>query len=154
MPPPDAAAKAATTARATRAKRHAWHKRRPVVKRLDLSPDEAQRLEDERQATLRTSVLYVQVTKAEKAEITARAQKSGNKPSEFVRIVLLSDLKAPAPSARDPEADRALAFQLSKIGTNLNQLAHIANETRALAHEAELRGVVTQIKAALAKVVP
>jgi len=152
VPPPDAAAIAATTTRATATKPRAWRNRRPAAKRLDLTPDEAERREVERRAKLRTKALHVQLTEAEKAEITARAKKTGNRPSDFARIVLLSDLKAPAPPARDPEAIRALAFQLSKIGTNQNQLAHIANESRALPQEAELRRVGDLIVAALEKV--
>jgi hypothetical protein len=152
VPPPEAAATAATSGRATRAKPRAWGNRRPVAKRLDLTPDEAERREVERRAALRTSALHVQLTQAEKAEIVGRAKKTGNRPSDFARIVLLSDLKAPAPPARDPEAINALAFQLAKIGTNLNQLAHIANETRALRHEAELRLVADRIVDALDKV--
>lgn len=73
--------------------------------------------------------------------------------SEFARIVLLSDLKAPAPPARDPEAIGALTFQISKLGTNLNQLAKIANETRVLPREMELRVLAAQIEAALERVI-
>ena len=66
--------------------------------------------------------------------------------------MLLSDLKAPAPSARDPQAIRALAVEITRVGNNVNQLAKIANETRALPHERQLREVATLIKATLEKV--
>ena len=101
----------------------------------------------------RISGLRVQLTPTERAELERRAKAAGCILSEFARIVLLSDLKAPAPSARDPEAIRALAFQLSKIGTNLNQLAHVANERRALVRERELREVVGEVAAAIDKVI-
>jgi hypothetical protein len=163
MPPADAGATdagavrsadagAASSDGAIRTKRRKWHNRRPAARRVELTPEEAERLEAERRAKLKTSVLYVQVTRTQKTEITARAKKTGNRVSDYARTVLLSDLKAPALPARDPAADRALAFQLSKIGTNLNQLAHIANETRALSHLAEFRALAAEIKAALAKV--
>jgi hypothetical protein len=144
---------AVTLDEASRPERREWRNRRPAAKRLTLTPEEIAQREEEWQASRRTSALHVQLTPAEKAEIAERARKSGNRVSDFARIVLLSDLKAPSPPARDPEAIRALAFQLSKIGTNLNQLAKIANETRALPQETELRIVSAQIAAALERVI-
>jgi len=66
--------------------------------------------------------------------------------------VLLSDLKAPAPSARDPQALRALAVEITRVGNNVNQMAKIANETRALPHERQLREVAALIRSTLEKV--
>ena len=100
----------------------------------------------------RTSFLGVQLTPTERAVLEQRAQTTGLSLSEFARIVLLSDLKAPAPSARDPQAIRALAVEITRVGNNVNQLAKIANETRALPHERQLREVATLIKATLEKV--
>jgi Bacterial mobilisation protein (MobC) len=147
---PSAAAK---PARANRADRREWRNRRPAAKQLRRTAEEIAQQEEERRAAQRTSALHVQLTKAEKAEIAARAKKSGNRVSDFARLVLLSDLKAPAPAERDPEAIRALAFQLSKIGTNLNQLAKIANETRTLPRETEFRVISAQLVAAFEKVI-
>ena len=103
-------------------------------------------------AERRTDFLGVQLTPTEKAELVARAAATGLSLSDFARIVLLSDLKKPAPSARDPQAIRALAVEISRVGNNINQLAHIANETRALPRETELRVVSAQIVAALEQV--
>ena len=100
----------------------------------------------------RTSFLGVHLTPTERAILEQRAQTTGLSLSEFARIVLLSDLKAPAPSARDPQAIRALAVEITRVGNNVNQLAKIANETRALPHERQLREVATLIKATLEKV--
>ena len=77
------------------------------------------------------------MTKDEKAELVKRAKASGNRLSDFVRIVLLSDLKEPAPPAHDPAVIRELAWQISQIGNNLNQLAHVANKGRILPRKAE-----------------
>jgi hypothetical protein len=148
-----AAASAVSSMESRRAPCREWRNRRPVAERLTSTSEAVQQSEDDRRAMQRTKALHVQLTEAEKAEIVGRAKKSGNRVSEFARIVLLSDLKNPAPSARDPEAIRALAFQLSRIGTNLNQLAKIANETRVLPTETELRVVAAQIVAALERVI-
>src|SRR5271165_718806 len=100
----------------------------------------------------RTAFVGFQVTPTERVELERRAAKAGRSLSDFARIVLLSDLKDPAPAEHDPEAIRSLAFQLSKIGTNLNQLAKVANERRVLPREAELKGVADQIVRTLDKV--
>jgi hypothetical protein len=132
-------------------RRRAWQ-RRPLSRRLDLTPEQIEAQEAERRSKLRTAGLRIQLTPDERAEIERRAKASGNRLSDYARIVLLSDLKAPMPPARDPEAMKALAFQLSKIGTNLNQLAKYTNERRALPHDADLKGLSEQIVAALEKV--
>jgi hypothetical protein len=105
--------------------------------------DEAERL---------TAFYGFNCTPSQKREIQRRARAAGLDPAEFDRIVMLSDLKSPAPTQRDPGAIRALAFQLSKIGTNLNQLAKIANETRDLPRERYFRDTATGIAEAIAKV--
>ena len=100
----------------------------------------------------RTAGLRLQLTPSERATLEQRAQTTGLTLSEFARVVLLSDLKAPAPSARDPQAIRALAVEITRVGVNVNQMAKIANETRALPHERHLREVAAEIKATLEKV--
>ncbi len=105
--------------------------------------DEAERL---------TEFFGFQVTPTQKAELEKRAATTGLTPSEFARIVLLSDLKAPAPSARDPATLRALAVEISRIGNNVNQLAHVANERGVLPTEKQLKEVASRIMAALDKV--
>ncbi len=100
----------------------------------------------------RTSAIKVQLTPSERQELDGRAAATGRTLSDFARIVLLSDLKAPAPSARDPRAIRALAVELARVGNNVNQLAHIANERRALPRERDLKDVAERIIAALDKV--
>ena len=133
------------------AKGRRWQ-RRPLARRLDLTPEQIAEKEAERERKKRTALLGVKFTPDEKAEIERRAKASGNRLSDYVRIVLLSELKAPLPSKTDPEAVNALAFQLSKIGTNLNQLAKVANETHRLALETELSVLIAQLAAIMAHV--
>jgi len=132
-------------------RRRAWQ-RRALSRRLDLTPEQMAEQEAERRRQMRTKLLGVKLTPDEKAEIERRAKVSGNRLSDFARIVLLSDLKAPLPPTRNVEAINALAFQLSKIGTNLNQLAKYTNERRALPYDADLKGIAEQIVTALEKV--
>ena len=100
----------------------------------------------------RTDFLGMTLTPSEKAELARRAKATGRSLSDFARIVLMSDLKCPAPSARDPAALRELSYQLSKVGTNLNQLAKIANERRSLPRETEFREIAARIEHILLRV--
>jgi hypothetical protein len=143
---------AGTSAATTNPKRRKWRNRRPPWARLNSTPEERAAAEEKRRQSLRTAHIGVQFTPAERAEIVKRAKASGNSLSDFVRIVLLSDLKAPAPPAHDPEAIRDLSVQLSKVGTNLNQLAKLANECHAMPHQAELKPVTDQIMALFVKI--
>jgi hypothetical protein len=101
----------------------------------------------------RTAFVGFYVTPSERAEIDARAESVGLSLSVFARIVMLSDLKKPAPPAYDREALRTLAFQISKIGTNLNQLAHHANATGSMPDKQTLDEVTEKIIAALDRVI-
>ncbi len=107
------------------------------------------------QGERRTKRLGVPLTPTEQAELRHRASLVfGATPnvSEYARLILLSDWKAPPPNARSPEAIRELAVAIRRVGNNVNQLAHIANERRSLPVEQMLRDVSEQIKAALQKV--
>jgi hypothetical protein len=59
---------------------------------------------------------------------------------------------APAPSARDPRAIRALRVEIRRVGNNLNQLTKLAHEKRAVPQERALAEVAERIIAALDKV--
>jgi hypothetical protein len=83
--------------------------------------------------------------------------------SDFIRTVLLSGLKEPPPPRTNPAAVRRLAFELSKVGTNLNQLARRANEAAKLggakelaallAMETELRRLGAQLAGTMSQVI-
>jgi hypothetical protein len=152
----------------SRAKRAAasprkWGNRRPVGKRLDLTPEEAAARDKKRQAKLKQKFVGAFVTEAEKKTIADRAKGYGLKESAFIRTVLLSDLKEPLPPKIDPEAVRALAFELSKVGTNFNQgiakinaAAKVSTEKSAkelLAMAAQFQAMKDQIAIALARVI-
>ena len=132
-------------------KRRRWQ-RRPSSRRLDLTPEQWVALEAERRRMLRTSGLRIQLTSGERAEIDKRAKAHNVRVSDYAREVLLSPEKAPLPPPRDKEGIRKLAFELSKIGTNLNQLAKYANERHALPRQIDFDGMSARIVAALDKV--
>ena len=100
----------------------------------------------------RTAIAAIHLTPSEYAELKIRADKLGMSRSAFARLIILSDEKAPAPSARDPATLRALAVEISRVGNNINQLAHVANERRALPLEKQLMDISERIIAALDKV--
>jgi hypothetical protein len=131
--------------------RRRWQ-RRPASRRLDLTPEQIEAEEAERRRHMRTAHIGIQVTPEERAEVEKRAKAQRVRLSDYVREAVLSPEKAPLPPPRDVEAINALAFQLSKIGTNLNQLAKYTNERRALPLDADLKGLAAQIVTALEKV--
>jgi hypothetical protein len=143
---------AGTSGTTAKAKRRKWRNRRPPSARLDLTPEEREALEAEAAKKRRTAFFGMFMTPDEKAELVRRAKESGNRLSDFGRIVLLSDLKAPSPPAHDPAVIAELSYHLSKVGTNLNQLAKVANERHELPREAELKAVIAEIKLTLARV--
>jgi hypothetical protein len=143
---------AGTSAATTNRKRRKWRNRRPPAARLDLTPEERAALEEKAKKARHTAALCVHFLPEDKAEIVKRAKASGNSLSDFVRIVLLSDLKEPAPPAHDPAVLRELAWQLSKIGTNLNQMALVANKERILPRIAEFEAASAQIAGAIERV--
>jgi len=100
----------------------------------------------------RTAGLRLQLTPTERAEIDRRAAAAGRRVSDFGRAVLLSDPKAPAPSARDPDAIRGLRAEIRHLGNNWNQIAHHANLRCELPTQKALAPVIEAIMAALQKV--
>jgi hypothetical protein len=100
----------------------------------------------------RTKRLTVQLTPTERGELDARADKYGQSLSDFARLLLLSERQDPLPAPRDSRAIRALTVELVRVGTNLNQLAHIANERRQLPREREFQTLWEQIDTAIQKV--
>jgi hypothetical protein len=157
VPPADAASRA----RSRTGRPRKWGNRRPQAKRPDLAPEEAERRAQERREKQAREFISVRMNKAEKATIAARASAYGMGLSSFVCTVLLSDLKEPPPRT-DPAALMKLAYELSKVGTNLNQLAKRANEAARIgsdkelaalmAMETELRSLTAEIAGALALV--
>jgi hypothetical protein len=132
--------------------RRKWRNRRPAAARLDVLPEERAAAEEKKAAKQRPVFLSVRLTKAEKEMIERRALATGTRVSDFARLVLLSDLKEPAPPAHDPAVIRELAWQLSKIGTNLNQMALVANKERILPRIAEFEAASAQIAGAIERV--
>ena len=104
----------------------------------------------------RTSALHVQLTPAERAEIETAAGRAGVMSlSAFARLLLfrrLAQTELPSSPSRNPDA-RKLAYELSAIGNNLNQLARIANTTGAVAAADELCATTRLLKAAIARVI-
>lgn len=101
-----------------------------------------------------TTGLYVQVTPTQREELGEAAKATGARLSDYVRERLFRRGGQQAVAAgvrRNPEA-KALLDELRRIGNNLNQLAHHANAVGMLREERELRGNITQLKAAMERI--
>jgi hypothetical protein len=101
----------------------------------------------------RTEHFGFQLTPGEKAELESRAKEQGLLPAEFARkrLALGGPPVADAGLRRDP-GTAALVGALGRIGNNLNQLAHHANETGRLGDAALLAQVMEELKAALRRI--
>ena len=104
-----------------------WGNRRPPGQRLALTPEEAERRAEERREKQAREFISVRMNKAEKATIAARASAYGMRLSDFVRTVLLSDLKELPPPRTDPAALMKLAYRIVE-GGNEPQPAREAGE--------------------------
>jgi Bacterial mobilisation protein (MobC) len=104
----------------------------------------------------RTSALHVQMTPGERAEFeTAACQAGVMSLSAYARLLLfhrLAEFEMLASPRRNPDA-RKLIYELCAIGNNLNQLAKIANTTKALTVAAELAEATALLRAAIARVI-
>jgi hypothetical protein len=95
----------------------------------------------------RTGFVGFRVTPVEEAELAARAGAEGRDASDFCRSVLLSPLKAPAPSARDAATLWALRDEICGVGNHVNHHAHLANERRLLPTGRELAALSASLRA-------
>jgi len=82
----------------------------------------------------RTKLLGIQLTPSEREELDAAAARVGLKPSPYARELLFRRSAAVVASTRrNPEAAALLPVitglgeEMSRVGNNLNQLAHRAN---------------------------
>lgn len=103
----------------------------------------------------RTASLRLQLTPSERAELEAGAAEAGTQLSQFVRELCLRRTQAGpvvARAKRNPEA-RALMRELTAIGNNLNQLARVANSTKAMPALYELRMATGFLKTALNRII-
>lgn len=73
----------------------------------------------------RTTQISVRLTKSEKAHLEQQARLAGMKMEPFIRS-LIDGCKI---RERPPEYWGELIRQLSAIGNNINQIAHVANAT-------------------------
>src|SRR5271156_6325595 len=83
----------------------------------------------------RTAAIKVQLTPSERADLGARAERTGENLSELCRRVLLAGVGNEPPPPRDAKAINDLTLALVRIGTNVNQIAYRANETRRVPEE-------------------
>jgi hypothetical protein len=104
------------------------------------------RLKSSEQGERRTAFMGTNVYPSEREEALRRAAVMGRRLSEFLRLAALSDRFPEVMQARlSPEVGRMLAFELARIGTNLNQLSHHANATGAMPERLMLDATLNEI---------
>jgi hypothetical protein len=104
------------------------------------------RLKSSEQVERRTAFIGANVKPSEREEALRRAATMGKRLSEFLRLVALSDRFPEAmPAKLPPEIGRLLAYELARIGTNLNQLSYHANATGAMPDRVALDATLEEI---------
>ena len=93
----------------------------------------------------RTKILPIRMSAAELQTIGERAHICGKGVSTYMREVALGSV----PRARPQRLEKKAVYQLSRIGTNLNQLARIANTTGRIDFARRLEEVLGQITDAI-----
>jgi Bacterial mobilisation protein (MobC) len=101
----------------------------------------------------RSAHFSFQLTPTEHDHLERLAEASGMLKSELVRSYLPLGRPGNEPEWRRRNPDTvALVGELNRIGNNVNQLAHRANETGRLGDAAMLAEVMSELKAALRRI--
>ena len=104
------------------------------------------RLKSSEQRERRTAFMGANVTPSEREEALRRASIMGRRLSDYLRLAALSDRFPDKAHAKlPPEVACMLAFELKRIGTNLNQLSHHANATGAMPDRVALDATLNEI---------
>lgn len=94
----------------------------------------------------RTRHFSFQLTPAERSELETLAKSASLTLSEFVRLRCLSQRpNATTPLRLSNEVARKLAYELARVGTNLNQLAYHANATGSMPARDALDATLNEI---------
>jgi len=109
------------------------------------------RLQRDYSGERRTEFAGCQLTPSERADLEAWATAAGLSISEYLRRLIYGrHLPPPTVSRSDL---RAVAVEITRVGTNLNQLAYQANVAGQIRSEEMLHAVLDQVVAAMARVV-
>ena len=95
--------------------------------------------------TTRTCLITIRTTPGERAIVRAKAHAAGLPVSTYMRQAGLG-LKV---QARRGQARRDAIYHLSKIGTNLNQIARVVNTTGQLVALELLEPAIEELRAVL-----
>jgi hypothetical protein len=100
----------------------------------------------------RTRSVGIKLTPTERKELESAAAEQGARLSDYVReLCLKREAPVVAATRRNPDA-KALLFELSAIGNNLNQLARRANIHDEMPDRFDLEAALKALKAAMARV--
>lgn len=100
-----------------------------------------------------SKILSFRLTPDEYSRLAAVCAASGLSISAFVRRVAFKAAALPVPVYEGRQPDKAAAYNtqilgaVGKIGNNLNQLTKLANSTKSLPAQRELRIIFAEIRA-------
>ena len=96
---------------------------------------------------LRSKEFKLRLTEDEHSHLVSQAKKAGLTRAQFLRsVVMNSKLRA-----RPPDTYYQLLKEINAIGTNINQIAHIANSERTINND-KLDKVMNLLDAIMEKV--
>ena len=93
-------------------------------------------------AAVRSITIGVRVNTSERETLNKKAKYMGMSPGQWLRTAALHRKLPPPPV---PEANREAYGELTRLAVNINQLAHAANEGRAVVSSSLLLGVRKEI---------
>ena len=97
----------------------------------------------------KTEVISVRMSPVERRAVAERADLCGQCLSTYMRRVALGSI----PRARPRRIEQKVVYHLGRIGTNLNQLARIANTTGRIDYSQRLAAVLNELTEAIRRLV-